>query len=51
MGDGTIGTGKVVNHSYSLAGDYTVALTVVDGDGKVTRENTRAAAIIVMKKE
>ena len=49
FGDGTIGTGKVVNHSYSLAGDYTVALTVVDGDGKVTRENARAAAIIIKK--
>ena len=49
FGDGTIGTGRVVNHSYSLAGDYTVALTVVDGDGKVTRENMRAAVIIIKK--
>ncbi len=45
--DGTIGTGKVVNHSYSSAGDYTVVLTVIDSDGKVSRMNTRLAKIII----
>lgn len=45
--DGTTGTGKVVNHSYSSAGDYTIALTVVDSDGKETRMNTRLARIMI----
>ena len=49
FGDGTIGKGRLVSHSYSSTGDYTVALTVVDGDGKITRENMRAAAIIIKK--
>ena len=30
FGDGAIGYGKVVNHSYSQGGKYTVTLTVVD---------------------
>ena len=47
FGDGTIGTGKVVSHSYSSASDYTVALTVVDSDGKIRRKNTRLAKIII----
>lgn len=47
FGDGTIGTGKVVNHSYSSASDYTVALVVVDSDGKIRRKNTRLARIII----
>jgi len=47
FGDGTIGTGKVVNHSYSLAGDYTVVLTVIDSDGKISRRNTQLAKIII----
>ncbi len=45
--DDTTGTGKVVNHSYSSAGEYTVALTVVDSYGKVKRKNTRLAKIII----
>jgi len=49
FGDGTIGTGKVANHSYSSASDYTVALTVVDSDGKITRENMRVATITIKK--
>ena len=49
FGDGAIGTGKVVSHSYSSAGDYTVTLTVTDSDGKVTRENVRAARITISK--
>lgn len=47
FGDGTIGTGKVVNHSYSSVSDYTVALTVIDSDGKIRRRNTRLARIII----
>ena len=47
FGDGTTGTGKVVNHSYSSVSEYTVALTVVDSDGKVRRKNTRLARIII----
>lgn len=49
FGDGTMGTGKAVNHSYSSAGDYSVTLTVVDSDGKITRENRRAATLTINK--
>jgi len=47
FGDGTTETGKVVNHSYSSAGEYTVALTVIDSYGKRRRKNTRLARIII----
>ncbi|MEA3432594.1 MAG: PKD domain-containing protein, partial [candidate division WOR-3 bacterium] len=47
FGDDTVGEGKVMNHSYSSSGDYTAALTVVDSDGKITRENIRAVRIII----
>lgn len=47
FGDGATGTGKVVNHSYSSAGDYTVALTVVDSAGKRRRKNRQLAKIII----
>jgi Tol biopolymer transport system component len=33
FGDGTTGTGPDVSHHYAAPGDYTVTLTVVDGDG------------------
>ena len=33
FGDGTNGTGKIVNHSYSSADTYKIALTVTDNDG------------------
>ena len=35
FGDGNTGTGEVITHSYSSAGDYTVNLTVTDNDGAV----------------
>jgi len=47
FGDGTMGEDKVINHSYSSAGDYTVTLTVVDSDGKVKRENIRIMRITI----
>ncbi|MCK4418687.1 PKD domain-containing protein [Candidatus Aerophobetes bacterium] len=47
FGDGTIGRGKVMNHSYSSAGDYTVTFTVIDSDGKITRENIRIMRITI----
>jgi len=43
FGDGTTGTGDVVDHIYDLAGTYTVRLTVIDDDGKansITRNIT-----------
>ncbi len=49
FGDGTIETSKVVNHSYFSSGDYTVTLTVVDSDGKITRENIRVVRIMISK--
>ena len=33
FGDGTNGTGMIINHSYSSAGNYTVTLTVSDNEG------------------
>jgi parallel beta-helix repeat protein len=33
FGDGNIGSGEIVTHSYSTAGDYTVTLTVTDDEG------------------
>ena len=47
FGDGTTETGKVVDHSYSSANNYTVALTVSDSDGKVSRMNTRLTRITI----
>ena len=32
-GDGTTGSGALVNHNYTTAGDYTVILTVTDNNG------------------
>ena len=34
FGDGYTGTGKIVTHTYSKAGQFTVKLTVTDDDGK-----------------
>ena len=40
FGDGEEGSGKIINHSYSSAGNYTVTLSVTDSDGEITRKNT-----------
>ncbi len=37
--DGEEGSGKIINHSYSSAGNYTVTLVVTDSDGERKREN------------
>ncbi|MEJ2241713.1 MAG: PKD domain-containing protein [Candidatus Bathyarchaeota archaeon] len=37
FGDGTTGSGSIVNHSYSESGTYTTALTVIDDDGGTDR--------------
>jgi PKD repeat protein len=34
FGDGYTGTGKIITHTYSKAGQFTVKLTVTDNDGK-----------------
>jgi PKD repeat protein len=39
FGDGTNGTGEITTHSYSLAGDYTVILTVRDDGGATTSKS------------
>ena len=38
FGDGTTGQGIAVGHTYSVAGLYTVTLTVTDDDGAIARE-------------
>jgi len=34
FGDGTTGSGKVIEHTFAMVGTYTVCLTVFDNDGK-----------------
>ncbi|MCK4736662.1 MAG: PKD domain-containing protein, partial [Methanophagales archaeon] len=40
FGDGNTTTGKIVNHSYSSAGNYTINLTVTDNEG-LTNSTTK----------
>lgn len=44
FGDGTTGTGAVVNHTYSLAGTYTAILTVKDQSGQSRQLTTTITA-------
>ncbi|HEC76887.1 MAG TPA: PKD domain-containing protein, partial [Thermoplasmatales archaeon] len=48
FGDGNISHGKMVNHSYSHPGNYTVTLTVIDNDGII---NTYSIEIKVKEKK
>ncbi len=43
FGDGSIGTGAAVVHTYSLVGDYSASLTVVDASGTKATQVTRIA--------
>jgi len=45
FGDGNMGSGVIVTHSYARAGSYTVILTVTDDDGAV---NTAATDLEVL---
>ena len=47
FGDGTGGTGKIVNHTYPSPGNYVVSLKVTDSDGKERRYNIISKTIIV----
>ncbi len=44
FGDGSSGSGEVVTHSFSVAGSYTVTLTVTDNGG-LTNSNTSVLTI------
>jgi len=44
FGDGKIGEGKIITHSYSSAGDYEVTLTVIDDKGSM--DNTTKTVIV-----
>ena len=49
FGDGTTATGAIVTHTYTIAGDYLVSLTVTDNQGAtntVTRTVTVSEAVI-----
>ena len=45
FGDALVGEGKVVDHAYSIPGDYTVTLTVTDNEG-ASSEQTDSLTII-----
>jgi len=47
FGDGTGGTGKIVNHTYPSPGNYVVSLKVTDSDGEERRYNIISKTIIV----
>jgi hypothetical protein len=42
FGDGMTGTGATVQHAYTVAGTYSVTLTVTDNDGKSSTAQTTA---------
>jgi PKD repeat protein len=45
FGDETTGTGKTYTHTYTLAGDYTVNLKVVDDHG-ISSSNTTTLTVV-----
>ena len=51
FGDGTIGSGEKVKHTYSANGNYTVTLTVTDDDGNTNSNSTYAAVIQSIQKK
>jgi len=51
FGDGTNGTGEVVQHSYSTNGRYNVELTVTDDEGNTSTDTTYATIIRSTKVE
>ncbi|MCL0069641.1 PKD domain-containing protein, partial [Dehalococcoidia bacterium] len=46
FGDGTTGTGRVIEHSFSVAGDYMVTLTIADNDGVVNSFSKRVEVVL-----
>jgi PKD repeat protein len=48
FGDGNNSTGKIATHAYSMPGEYTVSLVVVDNDGVVS---TQSRAIQVAERQ
>ncbi len=51
FGDGTEGTGKIVNHTYPSPGNYVVSLKVTDSNGDERRSNIRNKTITVTENQ